>query len=313
MNKAILISLLFLIPFILFANTGSVLLLFTIFHALAGNLIIGVIESLIITRILKIKAKLHVFIVLIFANYFSMFIGFSLSSYISEIFKVDIYNIITFLYTILFLSFIITIIAESGFYLYLFRKNKINFKKGVVAIFVANITTYLIMAILYILFSDLSLITEYKFVNSDYSKKLNKYELYFMPKGKKTFYKYNKGSIKEVNNINLQKKLKKEKDIMLNPPYINSEIKTFVKNYDNWNISLYGMFLNGISYSRKNERNIHYAGLETPYITFFLKFPVYIGNNLLLFELNNEIFILNLKKKEISLLLKGNIPIIGIK
>lgn len=157
---------LLLSPFIAFANAGSPMVWFGVFHLLVVNGIIGIIESRLLLKY-KLVNKTGL---IILGNYISMFVGlYCVAPYFTNnIYHINFWSgesfiyhssyvsdwIITFLIGF-FLSFITTLVIEYPFF-YFSLKNKADRKQLFYPFFKANGVTNLAMACIYFVFIFLS-------------------------------------------------------------------------------------------------------------------------------------------------------------
>ena len=154
MTKYLLTFSLVLLPICAFANAGSPMMWFGVFHLLILNAFIGLGESLTIT---KFKIPNRTWLIII-GNYVSMFIGlYYIAPYFSTIAgnqdfwggmtSYGDYELQGFIVGML-TSFIATLIIEFPFF-YLAVKNKWQRKQILVPFLVANVLTNIIMTIIY--------------------------------------------------------------------------------------------------------------------------------------------------------------------
>ena len=156
-NKKYLLSLIFIIVTQnLFANAGSPMLMFSFFHLILVNALIGYFESRILSR-LSIDNKIGWIII---ANYISMFFGmYFIAPYFTELIGYEdffgnntyygYYNLNMF-FIGMTISFIASLIIEFPFYYFGISKTKRNqtFK----GLLIANVITNILMTSIYYLY-----------------------------------------------------------------------------------------------------------------------------------------------------------------
>ena len=152
--KILILIAFILLPLSVFANGGSPMLFFALFHLLILNAVIGIIESKIISKF-KIQNRCWLIII---ANYVSMYVGILvLSQYSSGFIEKDssifdmtgAFSLAGFWFA-MFIAYIATLIIEFPF-AYFAVKEKIMRKKVFIPFFVANTITNICMTLLYFL------------------------------------------------------------------------------------------------------------------------------------------------------------------
>ena len=147
--KILITILLLILPFLVFANAGSPVVWFGLFHLLIANLIIGYAESEILLKY-KIDNKV---LRVIAANYISMFVGYIIIAplflhpqYGRDILSVEPSDI----FLAFIVSFLATIAIEYPLILWSLKdksQKKIVFKPFLIA----NLITNVIMVTIYLL------------------------------------------------------------------------------------------------------------------------------------------------------------------
>ena len=152
-----------------YANAGTPLMWFNIFHLLIANSIFGIVEGLIITKYFKTSCGKTVLLMII-ANYLSAFGGYLLLSpvfyYLIEgpasnsLFSADLYNALPIVICVSILFFILTVFLELPFVYLMLRKHAFKIKKILMIAFLVQIPTNLFLLIGYMRYSDFSLYTQ---------------------------------------------------------------------------------------------------------------------------------------------------------
>lgn len=158
MNYFFLFSILILVPSFSMANAGTPLLWVSALHLVFGNAIIGVIEGLILAKLLKI-AKLRSVMVMIVANYTSavMGVGFlqiidminieSIQYFFFEYLKVSI--------TVIIIAIIVlTIFIEVPFCYFLEKKSHRGWKSAFRASLIIQTVSYILISPIYLKVSN---------------------------------------------------------------------------------------------------------------------------------------------------------------
>jgi hypothetical protein len=112
---------LLLIPIVAFADGLTAVLGFQFLHLIVGNLLIGIIETIYLQARFSVKANMLLIIV---ANYVSMFFGFVIASYVTNLFGFDNFdgdrsNVQDYRVALIlgiFISFLVTLVVELPFY-----------------------------------------------------------------------------------------------------------------------------------------------------------------------------------------------------
>lgn len=136
MKKTLFIIFTFLVFYTnAYANAGTPLIWAGLFHLLFGNLLIGGIETFLLIKKERIYKIVYVLMIIILANYASMYIGWILSSRIDYYFLEDSFNPSNVEYLwqtiLLYISLTFTsFIVEYPFYFWVLKsKNYLNVLK----------------------------------------------------------------------------------------------------------------------------------------------------------------------------------------
>jgi hypothetical protein len=159
-----LIALLFCTPYASHANAGTPLMWAGMLHLVFGNAIIGVFEGLILGWIFKLKKWLCV-LVMIPANYFSAWVGgLFLNEEITAALPLNLYNAWHWIWMMVVLTFLITLIFEWPFLFFCLRKEQGKFKKSIQGNLLVNSLSYILLFSWYWLASGMALYTKMNIV-----------------------------------------------------------------------------------------------------------------------------------------------------
>lgn len=145
-----------------YADLGTPLMLFSVFHLLIGNTIIGIIEGIVISKLFQVGKKRSIGI-MILANYISMAVGWLGLSLIVNLVKIAVlYNISYIILGLGIASFLLTIIIEWPFCFWILKykneRRNLSFKASLVV----QSISYVLLIPLYFLLSGNGLITNVK-------------------------------------------------------------------------------------------------------------------------------------------------------
>ena len=154
------IALLICIPFTARANAGTPLMWAGMLHMVFGNAIIGIFEGTILSRVFKLKSGACV-LVMICANYFSAWGGELFLNYqITKLLPFNLYNAWHWIWTMVIVTFIITLILEWPFVFFCFRKEQHRLKESMRGNLLINSLSYVLLFSWYFLASGTTLFTK---------------------------------------------------------------------------------------------------------------------------------------------------------
>jgi hypothetical protein len=140
-----LIALLTCVPLSARADAGTPLMWAGMLHLVFGNAIIGIFEGFILARIFKLKSNVCV-LVMIAANYFSAWGGGLFLNYqITKSLPFNLYNAWHWIWVMVFVTFVITLILEWPFVFFCFRKDQNRFKKSLLGNLLVNTLSYVLL------------------------------------------------------------------------------------------------------------------------------------------------------------------------
>lgn len=176
-RRAILGAALFMaLPALVFANAGTPLMWFQGFHLFVGNLVIGILEGLLISRIFKSPGWKAVGC-MIGANYFSMVVGLFLVTKASRFLlwcapaNAMLYWIPFFVVLLALGAYLLTVLLEWPFCRWALGPDRRTWRRALRASLLAQTASYLLLVPFYIVPSSASFFTRTKLVHSlDFAK-----------------------------------------------------------------------------------------------------------------------------------------------
>jgi len=155
-----LIALLICVPLTARADAGTPLMWAGMLHMVFGNAIIGIFEGLILARVFKLKSGKSV-LVMICANYFSVWGGELFLNYqITKLLPFSLYNAYHWIWAMVFVTFLITLILEWPFVFFCFRKEQDRLKKSLLGNLLVNSLSYALLFSWYYMASGTTLFTK---------------------------------------------------------------------------------------------------------------------------------------------------------
>jgi len=167
LKTAALSAVFLLFPFYAYANAGTPLMWFTMMHLVIGNFLIGLGEGTLIILIFKTR-KVATLSIMILANYVSMIAGFMTIEYIREpvgrfiMNDAPLYHAPRALIILIMFLFILTIILEWPFCLWILKKKPRRLKVSLTASAIVQTVSYAVIVPMYLSVSPISLYTEVK-------------------------------------------------------------------------------------------------------------------------------------------------------
>jgi len=290
----IFLVLCFLMPSMIYANSITSLIFVNLFYLLIGNILISIFESWFIIKFFKLKKSKKILLIIILANYTSMLLGDLIISIIRSMMIIDIYNIKQIILYFTITLFILTLILELPFYIFIFKKGKNTLKKGIKALILANTISYIIIISIYLLTIDISLINHYNAVDL---KNMNFKHHYYIEYDKVNIKRYKTSSIENIKLIN-SKKNKRIKDNL-------GTINSLLKSKNKWDLVNYSYAIYSGSFPITQ---------QIPKLSSRFSYATYIGDDKILFQLDEyQIIVLDLKTSKMALVTYGKNPKIYFK
>lgn len=160
-----LFVLLFCLPLTARADAGTPLMWAGILHLFLGNAIIGVFEGVVLASLFKLGKGLCV-LVMIVANYFSAWIGgVFLNHEITALLPFNLYNAWHWIWTMVFVTYFLTLILEWPFVIFCFRGQPDKFKRSLWGNLAVNSLSYVLLFGWYSLASGTTLYTKMNVVD----------------------------------------------------------------------------------------------------------------------------------------------------
>lgn len=343
-----LIGLLICIPLSARADAGTPLMWAGMLHMVFGNAIIGIFEGLILAWIFKLRKGICI-LVMIPANYFSAWAGELFLNYqIVKVLPFNLYNAWHWIWIMVFVTFLITLILEWPFVFFCLRKEKDRFKKSLKGNLVVNSLSYVLLFSWYWLASGTALYTKMDIVQPS--------EISFPKKGFVYFISNTNGVCKlDLNTRRIEKvySLQADRDdrLFVRPSVSNywnildSSKKTLVGSnlqvnaVQSWretnDLRIQGTWFNfgdvpklGIEKSDwsfetgfwpiegfrgKNQKNGEeiYFSLETPFVAWNVRSATQLPGDDVVFQLgDDQICLLEPSTKKIALIARGQGPVV---
>ncbi len=167
-------------PAVAFADAGTPLLWAGAFHLLIGNALVGVGEGMILAFLFRRKLGICV-LIMIAANYFSAWVGgvFLASKIVGKL-DLDLYNAWSWLWIMVGVTYLLTLVLEWPFVAYCLRKCDGWFLKSIWGSLVVQSASYLVLFGWYWAASGTSLYTDLAVVPPSAISLPNNTILYYM-------------------------------------------------------------------------------------------------------------------------------------
>jgi hypothetical protein len=180
-------------PTVAYADAGTPLMWAGMFHLLIGNAIIGIGEGLILARFFRPK-RAGCIPIMIAANYFSAWVGgVFLSSAIVGWLDLDLYNARRWLWCMVVVTYLLTLLLEWPFVALCFRKTDGWFRKSLWGSLVVQSASYLILFGWYWAASGTSLYTDLAVVQPSAITLPKETTLYYLSENNTDIYAWELG------------------------------------------------------------------------------------------------------------------------
>ena len=154
-------------PSVVLANVGTPLIWATIFHLYVGNAFIGILEGTLLARVYIVPASRAVGL-MILANYFSAWVGWAwLSGLLQDRADLNLYNAWTFIWGIVLVAYVATLLIEWPFVAGCFRGRENWFRKSCGASLLVQTVSYVLLFGWFYLVGVNSLLTDATIVSLD--------------------------------------------------------------------------------------------------------------------------------------------------
>jgi hypothetical protein len=129
------------------ANAGTPLMWFRIFHMLIGNLIIGLIEAGLLMAVFRSDRRWRAFPIMVLANYISAWLGLIAFSRegIPRLFTWDLDNMVSLAWVLIGIAFVLTLFLEWPFVAWYFKGRTHWLRKSMYGILLTQAVSYTLL------------------------------------------------------------------------------------------------------------------------------------------------------------------------
>jgi hypothetical protein len=345
--------LLALSPAVAYADAGTPLLWASVLHLLFGNFIIGIGEGLLLAFLFRLKGALCVAI-MIAANYFSAWVGgvFLISAITSSL-SLDLYNAWRWLWYMVAISYVITLVLEWPFIAFCFRNTKGWFRKSIWGSLVVQSASYLVLFGWYWAASGKTLYTDLAIVQPSAMSLPRDATLYYTAENHRDVYAHDLGNEKtrkvgELNSSGVEHTLVLREShtnagcwdliagsrteepspadtVVLagltgttaDPPCVGlrpgGDVPRFHADKSGWQFHFGWMAGRLDGENTMRGRRVHLS-LDTPFVQWPVCNPTQLPTGHVIFQLGrDQICILDPDENQVALLAKGRWPLITLK
>jgi hypothetical protein len=301
----LVVFLLLAMPAIAEANTGTVFMWATTLHLFVGNLLLGIMEGCFLAKIFKVSKRKSISL-FILANYYSAWLGACILSTISNDFPLTLTNAWIFLWFMVFVAYILTLILEFPFAIFVFIGSVSWFRKAVQATLLVQTVSYVLLFGWYFMVSGTSLYTGTEVSVSSMSLP-DDVSVYFTSAEDGQVYS---GSLKKMGwkRDTYLDRNNEERVMMGQVPKLGSaKVSAWEFNTSFWG----AMGMRGKD--KKSGRRVRIS-LQTPFVSWSIRDAVHLPGDKVLFQLShNQICLYDPEKQEIALLALGSGPVAVIQ
>jgi hypothetical protein len=148
------------LPAAAMANAGTPLMWAGMLHLVFGNALIGILEGGLLAKLFRLRVG-RTIVVLILANYFSAWLGMGLLGYlISSALPMELGNAWRFIWMMVAVTYVITLICEFPFIAFALRRDPHWFRKAVRGSLIVQTVSYVLLFGWYWIASPTSLYTK---------------------------------------------------------------------------------------------------------------------------------------------------------
>jgi hypothetical protein len=296
------VFLLLAMPAIAQANTGTVFMWATFLHLLVGNLLLGIMEGCFLAKVFKVPKGKSIGL-FILANYYSAWLGACILPTISNDFPLTLTNAWIFLWFMVFVAYILTLILELPFAIFIFIGHVSWFRKAVHATLLVQTVSYVLLFGWYFMASGTSLYTKTDIVPVSSMHLPKDVVVYFTSAEDGQVYS---GALdKRVWQGSSYPDLHDEEGTRLGkvPQLGSAEASSWEFFVNFWA----EMGLRGTN--KKSGKRVRIA-LKTPFVSWYISEAVHLPGDKVLFQLShNQICLYDPEEQEIALLALGNSPV----
>jgi hypothetical protein len=337
-------------PAVAHADAGTPLLWAGAFHLLLGNAIIGVAEGLILALLFRLKAAVCI-PVMIAANYFSAWVGGVLvMSQISSSLSLDLYNARRWLWCLVAVSYIITLVLEWPFIAFCLRGTNGWFRKSLWGSLVVQTASYLVLFAWYWAASGKTLYTELAIVQPSEISLPKDAMLYYLDENGRDVCvcDLGDGQTRKIDELKLSatgrwlllqesrraagrwdliaesEEQSPAEDVVIadmdatfaDPPCVGlrpgGTVPRFGGDKSGWRFQ-FGWMAGRLDGENDDGRRVDLS-LETPFVRWPVQCPTQLPSGHVIFQLGaSQICILDPDKRKVALLAKGRWPVVTLK
>jgi hypothetical protein len=208
------------------ADAGTPLMWAAMLHLAIGNAFIGIFEGLVLARFFKLRIRTCVF-AMIPANYFSAWVGgLFLNHEISEVLPFNLYNAWHWLWVMVGITYLMTLILEWPFVFFCFRKESNRFKKSLRGNLLVQSLSYVLLFGWYWMASGTTLYTKMNIVPSSQIAFPKQGIVYFISETNKTVCALDLVS-HQIKKVNPLKEVDRDDRLFVRPSVVDT---------NNWDI-----------------------------------------------------------------------------
>jgi hypothetical protein len=337
-------------PTVARANAGTPLMWAGVFHLLFGNAIVGLVEGLILARWFRLRGTTCVALMIV-ANYFSAWMGGAfLIPRISASVSLDLYNAWRWLWCMVGISYLLTLLLEWPFVAFCLRRREAWFSKSVRASLVVQTASYLALFGWFWCVSGTSLYTEWAVVQPSRVSLPSGVTLYYLAENDGAVCVWNVGdgapqrlctfaSLKNEDRLRLRESPTFPGTYLTvgpvdegpsdaegtvcagvscataEPPYaprFGGDVPKFRNDQSGWSF-YFGWMAGGLSGNNAKDGRRVYVSLETPFAVWPVRSPTQLPSGQVVFQLGkNQICVLDPNERKIALLAKGRWPVVTL-
>jgi hypothetical protein len=347
------VSVLAFCPAVAYADAGTPLLWAGAFHLLFGNFVLGIAEGLVLAYLFQ-QRRTSCVVIMIAANYFSAWAGgvFLPHAVVDEL-ELDLYNARHWLWIMVGVTYLITIVLEWPFVALCLRKSGGWFLKSIWGSLVVQSASYLVLFGWYWAASGTSLYTDLAVVQPSAFSFPQGAMLYYMAENDGDVYAWDlgQGETRKICELksskNSDRLLLRESrtiagrwdliagsktedpspsDTMVSadltctaaePPCVGirdgGDVPRFRADKSGWEF-WWGWMAGRLAGSNTQDGQTADISLDTPFLTWPVYYPTQLPNGQVVFQLGgNQICILDPNERKIALLAKGRWPVITMR
>lgn len=332
------------------ADAGTPLMWASALHMVLGNAIIGIFEGVVLAWLFKLKTWICV-LVMIPANYFSAWVGdVFLNDEITKLLPFDLYTAWRWIWTMVFVTYVLTLLLEWPFVLFCFRKEPGKFKRSLCGNLLVNSLSYILLFGWYWNASGTTLYTKMNVVRPEGITFPQDGFVYFITETNGVCrFDFRSGQTQKVFQLDMNKDdrlfvrastfntnnwdiLDSEKTILVSSnlqvaaaqcphdmddrsqiegTWINFGEAAKLAEGSNWDYETGFWPIEGLrGTNQKTGEHIHFS-LETPFVAWTVRAATHLPADYVVFQLgDDQICLLETATKKVALLAKGRGPVV---